>query len=116
MLSITARKRRGEFELDVVIEAPTPGVIALFGRSGCGKSTLANIIAGLLAADAARIVIDAETLEDSAARQHVPAERRRIGYVFQDARLFPHMDVLTNLHYGQRRAPQPQRIAAEPVI
>jgi len=116
MLRITARKQRGQFVLDVQIEAPTPGVTALFGRSGCGKSTLANIIAGLLPADHADLEIDGVRLDDSTTRQHVPAQRRRIGYVFQDARLFPHLKVLGNLRYGQQRAPQPQRIAADTVI
>lgn len=116
MLKIDVSKQRGSFGLEVQIEAPTPGVIALFGRSGCGKSTLANIIAGLLPADRSCIEIDGVTLADSATRQHVVAEQRRIGYVFQDARLFPHLDVLANLHYGHRRAPQPHRIAAAPVI
>ena len=116
MLKVTVGKRRGSFALAVHIEAPTPGVIALFGRSGCGKSTLANIIAGLLPADHAHIEIDGVTLDDSASRRHVPVEARRIGYVFQDARLFPHLDVLGNLGYGEQRAPQPRRIAAAAVI
>jgi molybdate transport system ATP-binding protein len=116
MLRIAACKRRGDFTLDVQIEAPTPGVIALFGRSGCGKTTLANIIAGLLSADAVRIEIDGVMLEDSNTRQRLPVEQRRIGYVFQDARLFPHLSVLGNLNYGERRAPQPQRIAQGAVI
>jgi molybdate transport system ATP-binding protein len=116
MLRLTVSKQRGSFVLDAQIEAPTPGVIALFGRSGCGKTTLANIIAGLLPADRAHLEIDGVLLDDSATRQHVPVEQRRIGYVFQDARLFPHLDVLANLSYGRQRAPQPHRISAEIVI
>lgn len=105
MFSIAASKRRGSFELQVAIEMPTAGVLALFGRSGCGKTTLVNMIAGLLAADHARIVIDGVVLEDSTSGRRIPAHRRGIGYVFQDARLFPHLDVLGNLRYAQRRAP-----------
>jgi len=102
MFSIRARKRRDGFALDVAIQVSTPGVVALFGRSGCGKTTLANIIAGLLRADEAHVEIDGVVLEG--AGRYVPAERRRIGYVFQDARLFPHLDVMSNLRYGERRA------------
>src|SRR5690606_7951410 len=103
MYKIKALRRRDNFVLDVAIEQSGPGVLALFGRSGCGKTTLVNIIAGLLAADEAYIEIDGVVLEDSAAKRRTPAERRRIGYVFQDARLFPHFDVVGNLRYGERR-------------
>lgn len=102
MFSIRAKKHRDGFALDVAIEVSSPGVVALFGRSGCGKTTLANIIAGLLRADEAHVEIDGVVLEG--AGQYVPAERRRIGYVFQDARLFPHLDVMSNLRYGEKRA------------
>jgi len=98
MLKVRVVNRRDGFMLDVNFEAPTPGVVALFGRSGCGKTTTINIISGLLAADDARIELDGEALEDT------PPERRRIGYVFQDGRLFPHMSVLRNLRYGMTRA------------
>ena len=104
MFHIRALKRRDDFVLDVAIEAPARGVVALFGRSGCGKTTLVNVLAGLLPADASRIEIDGVTLEDSDKRISVRAERRRVGYVFQDARLFPHFNVLGNLRYGERRA------------
>lgn len=103
MFSVRIRKSRDDFTLDAAIEAPTRGVLALFGRSGCGKTTLVNVIAGLLEADEARVVIDDVVLEDANTR--TPAERRRIGYVFQNARLFPHYDVGGNLRYGERRAP-----------
>jgi molybdate transport system ATP-binding protein len=102
MFSIRAKKRRDGFALDVAIEVSAPGVVALFGRSGCGKTTLANIIAGLLRADEAHVEIDGVVLEG--AGKYVPSERRRIGYVFQDARLFPHLDVMSNLRYGENRA------------
>ncbi len=93
MLSVTVKKRRGSFSLDAHFELPTPGVVALFGRSGCGKSTLVNVIAGLLDADSGRVALDDIVLLDTERRLYVPPEHRRIGYVFQDARLFPHLSV-----------------------
>ncbi|HEY5809605.1 MAG TPA: molybdenum ABC transporter ATP-binding protein [Povalibacter sp.] len=103
-MKIHVTHRRDGFTLEVAIDVTGPGIIALFGRSGCGKTTLANIIAGLLEPDAATIEVDGVMLHDTQSRQQVPAERRRIGYVFQDARLFPHYSVLGNLRYGERRA------------
>jgi molybdate transport system ATP-binding protein len=107
MLQVAAQKRRGAFELEAQFELPTPGVVALFGRSGCGKSTLVNVIAGLLKADRGRVALDDTVLLDTARRIDVPPERRRIGYVFQDARLFPHLSVAANLRYAQGRAKAP---------
>ena len=102
MFSIRANKRRDGFVLDVDIDVSAPGVVALFGRSGCGKTTLVNIIAGLLPADEAHIVIDGWVLDRNG--KSLLAEHRAIGYVFQDARLFPHLDVMGNLRYGEKRA------------
>jgi len=116
MFSIEARKRRENFTLDVAIEVRAPGVVALFGRSGCGKTTLVNLVAGLLQADHARIVIDGVVLEDSDHGRRLPAQRRGVGYVFQDARLFPHLDVLGNLRYAQRRARGPARIGFDQAV
>ncbi|MEO7206963.1 MAG: molybdenum ABC transporter ATP-binding protein [Steroidobacteraceae bacterium] len=104
MLTVAAKKLRGTFLLDAKFELPTPGVVALFGRSGCGKSTLVNVIAGLLLADSGRVALDDAVLLDTDSRLNVPAERRRIGYVFQDARLFPHMRVEANLRFALERA------------
>ena len=104
MLRVSASKKRDGFTLQAEFEAPTPGIVALFGRSGCGKTTLINIIAGLLEADEARIQLDDVVLCDTQSGISVPVERRRIGYVFQDARLFPHFSVLGNLRYGLKRA------------
>ena len=84
---------------------PAAGVLALFGRSGAGKTTLVNMLAGLARPDAGRISLGGHLLFDSAARIDLPPERRRIGYVFQEGRLFPHLDVRHNLLYGRRRAP-----------
>src|SRR6202022_2495705 len=85
MLSVAVKKRRGSFFLDANFELPTPGVVALFGRSGCGKTTLVNVIAGLLVAERGRVALDDAVLLDTDQGIDVPPERRRIGYVFQDA-------------------------------
>jgi molybdate transport system ATP-binding protein len=90
--------------LNVRFELPSPGVVALFGPSGCGKSSTINIIAGLLEADRGEVTLDDTVLLDTRRDIHVAAERRRIGYVFQDSRLFPHLSVAANLRYAQSRA------------
>jgi molybdate transport system ATP-binding protein len=104
MLHVSVQKRRGSFALDATFTLPTPGVVALFGRSGCGKSSLVNLIAGLLTPDSGRVALDDTMLFDSHQAVDLAPERRRIGYVFQDARLFPHLRVAGNLAYGERRA------------
>jgi len=104
MLYVSVSKRRPEFSLEATFTAPIPGVTALFGRSGSGKTTLINLIAGLLAPDAGQIRLGEDVLTDTAQGLAVPVERRRMGYVFQDARLFPHLTVESNLRYGERRA------------
>ena len=104
MLEVNVSLRRGEFELEAEFAASTPGVTALFGRSGSGKTTVINLIAGLLEPDRGRIAVDGIVLHDSDRGASIPPQRRRIGYVFQDALLFPHLDVESNLRYGQRRA------------
>ena len=117
MLRLSVVKRWQDFELRARLEAPTPGVVALFGRSGCGKTTLINIISGLLQPDEGRVELDGVTLTDTREHVRVPVERRRIGYVFQDSRLFPHLGVLANLRYGLRRASQGGRsIGLEEVL
>lgn len=116
MFDIRVRTRRGEFELDVAIRVDQPGVLALFGRSGCGKTTLINVLAGLLKAEEARIEIDGEVLEDSSSRRYSRAEHRHLGYVFQDARLFPHLSVAANLRYGLQRARRTQRMTFDSVV
>ena len=110
MFEVDLSVRRGDFRLEARFSAPTPGVIALFGASGAGKSTLVNAIAGLTPVVPGHLRVDGTTWLD--AHTDVPAERRRIGYVFQDARLFPHLGVLGNLAYGERRAPAGERFVA----
>jgi molybdate transport system ATP-binding protein len=101
MLRIDVAKQLGQFSLEAsfVSEGRVTG---LFGASGAGKTSLINMIAGLLRPDRGSLAIDNETLDDTATGLHVPAHRRRIGYVFQDARLFPHLNVRQNLNYGRR--------------
>ena len=82
----------------------TGGATALFGPSGAGKSSVVGVIAGLMRARAARVVVEGMVLTDTERRIHVPTEQRRLGLVFQDARLFPHMTVRSNLSYGLKRA------------
>jgi molybdate transport system ATP-binding protein len=103
MLSVNVTLARGQFRLAVNFEAATPGVIALFGHSGCGKSTVVNLLAGLIGGAQGRIMLDEQTWFDSRSGINVPTEQRRIGYVFQDARLFPHYTVRGNLLYGAPR-------------
>lgn len=95
----------GDFTLQVGFTAG-PGITALFGRSGAGKTTVINAVAGLLRPDAGRITLEGKVLFDSASNLHQPAAARRLGYVFQDARLFPHLSVQDNLTFGVRYAPQ----------
>jgi molybdate transport system ATP-binding protein len=84
------------------------GVTALFGASGAGKTSLVNMIAGLLKPDRGCIVLDDTTLFDAAKAINVPPHRRRIGYVFQEGRLFPHLSVRQNLDYGRRMSGRPR--------
>lgn len=99
MIDVNIAKSLGAFELDVAFSAPS-GVTAIFGRSGSGKTSVVNAVAGLLRPDAGRITVHDTVLFDRHERVDVPTHKRRIGYVFQDARLFPHMTVARNLHYG----------------
>ena len=100
MLSVDVEKRLGDFELAARFEAKG-GATALFGPSGAGKSSIVGMIGGLLKPDRGRIALGSDVLFDSAARVNVPAHRRRIGTVFQEGRLFPHLSVAQNLDYGR---------------
>jgi molybdate transport system ATP-binding protein len=110
MLRFSVRKQRNAFTLDAQFGAPTPGVTALFGRSGCGKTTVCNLLTGLLHADKGSISLDDNVWFDSARKVAMPAEQRGIGYVFQDARLFPHYSVRGNLLYGAKKASAPNNV------
>jgi len=117
MLAVDIEKRLGEFSIAARFETAA-GVTAVFGPSGAGKTTLVNMIAGLLTPDRGRITLGDTVLFDSEQRINLPPWRRRIGYVFQEGRLFPHLKVAANLDYGRRMCgltPDPaetQRIVA----
>jgi molybdate transport system ATP-binding protein len=91
------------FALDFAFAA-NGEVTALVGPSGCGKTTILNLIAGLLRPARGRIVLSGRELSSTQSGMHLPPERRRIGYVFQDYQLFPHLTVEQNLRYGERRS------------
>jgi len=101
MLSVDVEKRLGEFDLAAKFESGGKAT-ALFGSSGSGKTSIVSMIAGLITPDRGRIALDDVVLFDSGTRVNVPAHRRRIGYVFQEGRLFPHLSVAANLDYGRR--------------
>ena len=102
---IVLHHRLGDFTLDAAFAfGEKPGVTALFGPSGAGKSTIIHAIAGLLRPERGRIALQGETLLDTERGIFMPASVRRVGVVFQDTRLFPHLSVRSNLLYGWRRA------------
>jgi molybdate transport system ATP-binding protein len=107
-LALDIRHRLGDFRLDARFETGG-GLVALFGRSGSGKTTIVNIIAGLIRPDEGRVAIDDAVLVDTSRGVFVPRHKRRIGYVFQEGRLFPHLTVRQNLMYGRWFAPQGSR-------
>lgn len=107
-LVVEARHRLGDFSLEAAFTSDG-GVTALFGRSGSGKTSLVRIIAGLTRPAEGRVLLGDEVLVDTARRIFVPAHRRRFGYVFQEARLFPHLTVRQNLNYGRWFSPKGAR-------
>jgi molybdate transport system ATP-binding protein len=108
VLHLTAEITRGAFHLQVDCRLSDP-VTGIIGASGSGKTTLLHIIAGLVSPASGRIALDGEVLFDSESGISVPSHRRRIGMVFQDCRLFPHLSVAENLSYGERFLPPSQR-------
>lgn len=101
MIELALRHAFGDFDIDVSLRSDAR-VLALFGHSGAGKTSVLDAIAGLLAPREGRVAIDGEVLLDTARGVSLPVAQRRIGYVFQDGRLFPHLDVRHNLRYGLR--------------
>jgi molybdate transport system ATP-binding protein len=101
MLHVEVSKQLGDFSVDVAFTSEGR-VTGLFGASGAGKTSLVSMIAGLQKPDRGVISVDGEALDDTTKPLHIAVHRRRIGYVFQDARLFPHLDVRRNLDYGRR--------------
>ena len=103
MISATLKLARRDFTLDVALQLPGRGVTALFGPSGCGKTTVLRALAGLERA-AGRVALGDEVWQDDARGQWLPTHRRPLGYVIQEAALFPHLSVRANLDYGRRRS------------
>jgi molybdate transport system ATP-binding protein len=101
-LSVDIRRTVGDFSLAVALEAPS-GVTAVLGRSGAGKSTLVDAIVGLNRPDQGRITLDGTALYDTGRRINLAPPKRRVGCVFQDSRLFPHLSVKSNLMFGRKR-------------
>jgi molybdate transport system ATP-binding protein len=115
MFSLDVRLRRGAFERHVRIEDDAR-VIALSGHSGAGKTSVLHAIAGLVTPLSGHIAIDGHCLYDSARGVDVAPHRRRVGYVFQDTRLFPHLDVRGNLRYGQHAGKRPDNFGFDAVV
>jgi molybdate transport system ATP-binding protein len=116
-LEIAIQHKQGSFRLSVFFQGAESGVTALFGPSGAGKTSVVNMVAGLMRPDAGRIAINGLCLFDSSRGIDLPPEKRRIGYVFQDGRLLPHLSVQANLVYGMRRTPAHLRfVQPEPVV
>ena len=112
MIAFDLTIRKGDFTLAAKARATGPA-LAICGPSGAGKTSLLDALAGLDPAARGRIEVDGAVLQDDSAGVNLPAHRRRIGYVFQDARLFPHLGVAGNLRYGARHAPSGEAPALE---
>ena len=115
MIDLSFRHAFTDLELDVAFRADVR-TLALFGDSGAGKTSVLNAIAGLLTPASGRIVLDDRTLFDSAAGIDVPIADRRVGYAFQDGRLFPHLDVRANLVYGAKASNGDVHVDFEAVV
>ncbi len=105
VIEVAVQHRLGQFALDAAFTSDGR-LTALFGRSGSGKTSLVNMIGGLIAPSCGRVVVDGQVLVDTRSGVFVPKHRRRIGYVFQEARLFPHLSVRQNLLFGRWFAPR----------
>ena len=115
-ISARLQLQRADFALDVDLQLPGQGVTALFGPSGCGKTTVLRTLAGLERARGA-VTVNGARWQDDAAHHWLPTHQRALGYVFQEASLFPHLTAEGNIRYGLRRTPaQRQRVALEQVI
>lgn len=112
-LACAIRAERGGFRIDVAFESAAR-IVGIEGASGAGKTTLLHAMAGLVPVEQARVVVDGAVLVDTDKALTPPVHARRIGYVFQDARLFPHLSVADNIAYGRRFAGR--RVELDPVI
>jgi molybdate transport system ATP-binding protein len=108
MLELAIRHHQGDFTLSANLSIGD-GLTALFGPSGSGKTTLVNIVAGLIRPSEGRVRFGGQRWSDTATGAFLPPHRRRLGYVFQEGRLFPHMTVLQNMRYGERLLPSSER-------
>ncbi|MEX5728337.1 molybdate transport system ATP-binding protein [Rhodovulum iodosum] len=114
MIEASFRGRLGSFDLDVGFAVPGRGITALFGPSGCGKTTVLRAVAGLMRLPGGQLCVNGAQWQ--AGRRFVPPHRRAIGYVFQEASLFPHLSVEANLRFGLRRARCAPRIGMDDVV
>jgi len=105
MIDVQLQRQLPDFTLDAAFTGSADGITAIFGRSGAGKSSIINAIAGLLPPDHGRIRIGDRLIYDSNAKINLPVHQRRVGYVFQEGRLFPHLNVQRNLLYGTNFGP-----------
>jgi molybdate transport system ATP-binding protein len=106
-IEVNLKHHLGDFNLDVNFSAPGQGVTALFGRSGSGKTSVLRAVAGLERTKQGLVQVNGEIWQDD--KRFLPTHRRAIGYVFQEASLFPHLSVQDNLAYGMRRVAEAQR-------
>lgn len=109
MLAVDLSRQQGAFKVDVAFSAEGAGITALFGRSGAGKTSIINMVAGMTRPDRGRIQVGDRVLYDSSRKIDLPPDKRRIGYIFQDSRLFPHLSVRSNLTYGMKLVPTAER-------
>jgi molybdate transport system ATP-binding protein len=113
--SVRVRLKRGHFSIDVAFDG-APGLTALFGPSGSGKTTILNMIAGTQRPDSGLITVGGRTLTDTEAGIFVPPHRRRVGFVFQDAQLFPHLTVGQNIRFGRWFTPADDTAPREDLV
>lgn len=102
MLTAALHKRLGDFSLGVSFDLTETGITVIFGKSGSGKTTVLNLLAGLYRLDSGRVILDGTTLADTASGIFLQPEKRRMGYVFQQPRLFSHLSVRSNLLFAPR--------------
>ena len=112
VLDIAVRRRLGDFLLDTTFQSQGR-LTALFGASGSGKTSLVNVIGGLVRPESGHVRVEGETLVDTGRGIVLPPHRRRLGYVFQEARLFPHLTVRQNLLFGHWFVPRAVRKPAD---
>jgi molybdate transport system ATP-binding protein len=102
LLEVSISRKLRDFELKVGLQSQPGEILVMTGKNGAGKSTSLNLIAGLMAPDAGHIRLKDRVLYDTCSGTHIPAEERQIGYVFQNAAIFPHLSVRENIAYGLR--------------